>query len=263
MHACLAKPFIDTPVRVLSPFDFSCDVPIRPVPAAATSYPDQIQHQSPAPIAVQELRQVLHIGCGTYHPDKLPDLFREAGWREIRLDIDPQVEPDLVASITDMRIIADSAMTAVYSAHNIEHLYPHEVPAALSEIRRVLKPDGFAYITLPDLQEVAHRIADGKLDEPLYLSTMGPIAPLDIIYGHRGAIADGNMFMAHRTGFTSETLGRALIEAGFAAALVQRQVAAFALTAIAFRHRPGQQEVRTAHAHMSPDWPVVLYEPAH
>ena len=117
--------------------------------------------------------------------------------------------------------------------------------------------------TLPDLQEVARHIADGKLDNPLYLSTMGPIAPLDILFGHRGAIATGNTFMAHRTGFTSETLGRALIQAGFAAALVQRQVAAFALTAVAFREGPDQQELLAAQAHMAPDCPAVLYQPAH
>jgi hypothetical protein len=35
--------------------------------------------------------EVLHVGCGTYHSEKLPLMFRMAGWREIRLDIDPAV----------------------------------------------------------------------------------------------------------------------------------------------------------------------------
>ena len=44
-------------------------------------------------------KQVLHVGCGAYHPEKLHKSF--AGWKEIRLDIDPAVAPDIVASLTD------------------------------------------------------------------------------------------------------------------------------------------------------------------
>ena len=123
--------------------------------------------------------EVLHVGCGHEAREKLPPVFRQIGWREIRLDIDPDVHPDFVASMTDMRVIADQKVDAVYSSHNLEHLYPHEVPLALREMRRVLKPAGVAFIALPDLQEVARHVADGKLEDPLYLSPMGPISPLD------------------------------------------------------------------------------------
>ncbi len=205
---------------------------------------------------------VLHVGCGARSDEKLPPVFRHAGWREIRLDIDPEVQPDHVASITDMRIIPDGTIDAVYSSHNIEHLFPHEVPLALREMHRVLNASGFAFIKLPDLQEVARYIAVGKLDEPLYMSPVGPIAPLDIVFGHRPALARGNGFMAHRTGFTGETLGTALIAAGFAAAIVQRDPASFALGAIAFRTRPDAERTATAQAWLpAPDQPAVLYVP--
>nr|WP_294504725.1 tetratricopeptide repeat protein [uncultured Rhodopila sp.] len=207
------------------------------------------------------LRDVLHVGCGAYSRAKLPAVFRDPAWREIRLDIDQGVQPDIVASITDMAAVADASVDAVYSSHNIEHLYPHEVPVALREISRVLKPGGFLFVTLPDLQEVARRVAEDKLDDPLYVSPMGPIAPLDILYGHRPSLAAGNSFMAHRTGFTRGTLARALIEAGFAAAMVQRAVPAFALAAVAFRNRPEQTELAEAQLRMLPaaDGPVVLF----
>jgi SAM-dependent methyltransferase len=206
--------------------------------------------------------EVLHVGCGTYAHEKLPPVFRE-GWREVRLDIDPEVHPDFIASITDMPIISDGAVDAVYSSHNIEHLYPHEVPLALREMHRVLKPDGFALITLPDLQEVARHVAAGKLEDTLYVSPMGPIAPLDILYGHRPSLSRGNAFMAHRTGFTGDTLGAALINAGFAAVMVQRDPSAFCLTAIAFRIRPSEEQVAKAQATILPaaDRPAVLYTP--
>ena len=211
----------------------------------------------------RDTAQVLHVGCGLHHRGKLPPVFQD-GWREIRLDIDPEVHPDVVASITDMGEISDREVDAVYSSHNIEHLFPHEVPVALREMRRVLKPGGFALIKLPDLQEVARHIATGKLEDPLYISPMGPIAPLDILYGHRPSLASGNAFMAHRTGFTGETLGAALIKAGFAAVLVQRDLPAFCLTAVAFRSKPRDEDVKSAQARMLPaaDQPAVLYATA-
>jgi hypothetical protein len=99
------------------------------------------------------------------------------------------------------------------------------------------------------------------LEDPLYLSSVGPIAPLDIMYGHRPSLAGGNEFMAHRTGFTGETLAAALIRAGFAAVMVQRDLLAFCLIAIAFRSRPDEDEVAKAQASMLPaaDRPTVLY----
>ena len=62
------------------------------------------------------------------------------------------------------------------------------------EFARVLKPDGFLLITLPDLEEVAKHIARGNLEEPLYVSPpgnspAGPISPIDILFGHRQSMA--------------------------------------------------------------------------
>ena len=199
---------------------------------------------TPPADAPARTERVLHVGCGAFAHDKLPPLFREPHWREIRLDIDPAVAPDLVASITDMAVVAAGSMDAVYSSHNIEHLYPHEVPVALAEMRRVLAPSGLALIRVPDLQEVARHVAEGRLEDALYVSPMGPIAPLDILFGHRPSLALGNHFMAHRTGFTAGTLAAALIAAGFAAVLMQRDETAFALTAVAFRTPPDTETNR-------------------
>src|SRR3954471_5234183 len=140
-------------------------------------------------------RLVLHVGCGVAHPRKLPEAwFPRAEWQEVRLDIDPAVAPDIIASITDMAVLRPGIFDAVWSSHNLEHLYPHEVPLALTEFRRVLKPDGFVLVTMPDLQSVARLVADGLLEEAAYISPAGPIAPHDILYGLRPALAQGNLF---------------------------------------------------------------------
>lgn len=181
------------------------------------------------------LRTVLHVGCGAANPDKLPAAFFEPGeWRELRLDIDPDVAPDIQASITDMGLVDDASVDAIWSSHNIEHLAAHEVPVALAEFWRVLRPGGFALITLPDLQQVAELVAQGRLEDPAYVSMMGPIAPLDILYGFRPALAAGNSFMGHRTGFVAATLHGALARAGFAPVQVARD-GRYALWATAVR----------------------------
>ncbi|XGV96994.1 MAG: tetratricopeptide repeat protein [Leptolyngbya sp. BL-A-14] len=158
---------------------------------------------------------ILHVGCGPYDPGALPEPLRTPEWQEIRLDINPDIEPDIIGSITDMSAVPDESVDAVFSSHNLEHLYAHEVPLALAEFYRVLKPGGFVLITLPDIQAVAEYVAQGKLEEVLYVSPAGPIAAIDILYGLRTAIADGNHFMAHRTAFTAESLQEKLQQAGF------------------------------------------------
>lgn len=191
----------------------------------------------------RQARRVLHVGCGAAAHGKLPGAFAGAGWDEVRLDIDPDVVPDIIASITDMTEVASGSMQALYSSHNLEHLAAHEVPVALAEFRRVLAPDGIALITLPDLQSVAELVAAGKLTDPAYVSPLGPITPLDILYGFGPALAQGNDFMGHRTGFSDRSLLIALMAAGFADAVVQRSASSFSLWAIAYCSAPDAERL--------------------
>lgn len=160
-------------------------------------------------------KALLHIGCGTAPHSRLPECFKTADWQEIRLDINPAVKPDIIASVTDMSAVPSASVDAVWSSHNLEHLEGFEVAGAMAEIRRVLKPGGFALITLPDLQRIAQLIAEGRGDEVMYTSPAGPITPLDMLFGHQASLARGNRYMGHRTGFTAERLGEKLTAAGF------------------------------------------------
>jgi len=158
---------------------------------------------------------VLHVGCGHREAGKIHQLFASDNWKEIRFDIDPSVDPDIVGSITQMDAVSDNSMDAVYSAHNLEHLYFHEVDVCLREFLRVLKPQGFALIGVPNLQKVAALIARDEMDVPAYTSPAGEIFPVDMVYGFRPAIQAGNIHMAHKTGFTPESLVKAVMGAGF------------------------------------------------
>ena len=169
------------------------------------------------------VRTFLHVGCGPKRKDQTTRGFNSDDWQELRLDIDESVKPDIVGTMLDMSAVADASVDAVFSSHNIEHLYPHEVPLALGEFLRVLRPNGFAIITCPDLQSVCALIAEDKLTEPAYTAPAGPIAPLDILFGHRPQLARGNLYMAHRCGFTQKVLSGTLRAAGFAAVATSRR----------------------------------------
>lgn len=181
------------------------------------------------------IKTVLNVGCGQRAISILGSSLPAEGWRELRLDIDPKVDPDIVASMTDMTPVPDGSVDAVWSSHNLEHLDPHEVPVALREFLRVLTPGGTLLLTVPDLQAVARLVAEDRLDETLYESRQGPIRPLDIVYGYGPALAAGNRFMAHRNGFTPNLLGRLLQEAGFEPVAMWRRAQAYELQVKAFR----------------------------
>ena len=160
------------------------------------------------------MKTFLHVGCGNNNKSDLKG-FNNDNWKEIRFDIDKDVNPDIMGTLTDMKLVETGSVDALYSAHNIEHIYPHQVPIALREFYRVLKEDGMVVITCPDLQSTCETVAQDGLLEPLYDSPSGPISPIDILYGHRRFIAEGNEYMAHKGGFTYSVLDRAFYEAGF------------------------------------------------
>ena len=169
------------------------------------------------------MRRVLNAGSGPPANRHLHPIFTKGHWDEVRLDIDAEAAPDLIGSIVDMSaLVASQSFDAVWSSHSLEHLYAHEVPRALSEFVRVLKPDGFALITSPDLETVAALVVERGLEHTAYMSPAGAITPRDMLFGHAASIARGMTFMAHNTGFTSTSLGNALAHAGFAEVLVKR-----------------------------------------
>ena len=193
----------------------------------------------------------LHVGCGPNRKESTTPEFAGAGWQELRLDIDPDCQPDFVGSMTDMSAVADASVDAIYSAHSIEHLYAHEIPTALAEFVRVLKPEGYVVITCPDLQSVAALVAAGKLTDTIYDSPAGPVTPFDMLYGHRLQLAAGKTYMAHRSGFTMKALQDTLGAHGFPlVAARQRGEPDFDLWAVASKSaRPQEELIALAQRH--------------
>ncbi len=131
-----------------------------------------------------------------------------APYKVVRLDIDPRTTPDIVASMVDLGDIGP--FDAVYCSHALEHLYPHEVPVALREFHRVLRPLGVVVIVVPNLAGVP------ATDEPLPGSPH--LTGLHLYYGE-AALIEEFPHMAHHSGFVPATLRAVLTAAGFEASI--------------------------------------------
>jgi SAM-dependent methyltransferase len=176
-------------------------------------------------------RLVINVGCGPPGSDRLPAYF--STWRQLRVDIDASVRPDVLADLTDLSPIPAAVADAVWASHCIEHLYAHQVPAALTQFRRVLREDGFACMIVPDLQSVAQHVAADRLHQVLYQSSAGPVTAHDILFGFGAAIASGRTSMAHRCGFTPGMLQQLFCDLPFGEVTLRRRVKEFELAAVA------------------------------
>lgn len=192
---------------------------------------------------------LLHIGCGFATLDQIPIAgFQKGDWQELRLDADASVEPDIEGTMTDMASVSTGFADAIYSSHGIEHLYWHDVPKAFGEFLRVLKDDGFAVITCPDVQAAAAMIAEDRMFDTAYESPAGTITPFDILYSYRPFVEQNPQWMSHHCGFTFSTLTQKLREAGFPAVAGFRRPGAFDLWVVASKS-PRSEDAMRALAH--------------
>lgn len=157
--------------------------------------------------------RVLHVGCGS---SPLPNLWPHA--EEIRLDLDPESKPDILGGMDNIPL-PDNSVDAIYTSHTLEHVFQHEAVIALGEFLRVLKPDGYAMVIVPDIQAVAQRIIDDEVYAPVYMAGDIPVSAMDMFYGHQALAEAGERGkeykFAHKFGYTPKTLGYALQIAGF------------------------------------------------
>jgi predicted SAM-dependent methyltransferase len=196
------------------------------------------------PSTVLPSRTLLHVACGhaTIRDIHLPG-FHETTWREVRLDADPSVLPDIVGTMADMSAVPDGFADAIFSSHGIEHLYWHDVPRALTEFHRTLDSEGFLVITCPDVQAAARMIAEDRMFDTAYLSDAGPITPFDILYSYRPFVQANPQWMSHHCGFTLSTLTSVLKAAGFTSYFGIRRSTGFELWVLACKSKRSSEEL--------------------
>jgi predicted SAM-dependent methyltransferase len=80
---------------------------------------------------------------------------RAEGWSVLNIQPGPIV--DIVGTCADLSMIASGTVEEVYASHVLEHLgHVSELPKALDEIFRVLKPGGRLMVSVPDLEILCH-----------------------------------------------------------------------------------------------------------
>jgi SAM-dependent methyltransferase len=148
---------------------------------------------------------VLHVGAGP--EERLPPDMQKA-CDEIRLDIDPGCNPDIVADMADLPE-GIGPYDAIYGSNCLEHLPFSKIQPCLKGWLRALKPGGCILVFVPDLEGVL------PTKDKVYEAPCGPISGRDMIYGYGVAIEAGNEFMRHLSGFTQASLTEEIREAGF------------------------------------------------
>ena len=153
---------------------------------------------------MEETKRVLDLGSAAVKPP----VNHYDDWEIVRFDIDPESGADIIG---DARYVADycdlESFDAVYMSHLLEHFYEHETKDVLEGIKKVLKPDGFCDIYVPDVLAafgVAMRVGKG-MHSKIYDSNAGPISLHQMIYGY-----GNNVFMAHKQGFDDRRLVEAV-----------------------------------------------------
>ena len=157
--------------------------------------------------------KILHVGCGRV---KLPEWFK--GYEEIRLDLDPEANPDILGGMDDIPL-PDESVNAIYTSHTLEHVYYNDAIKTLREFLRVLSPSGMAMVIVPDVKSIAQRILDDDMYGSVYEVGGISVSAADMLYGHQGLMEGsepGREFrFCHKFGYTPKTLGAALATAGF------------------------------------------------
>lgn len=164
------------------------------------------------------------------------------GWDHVLLDIDPAGGPDIVCDARELQTLEAGQFHAVYCSHNLEHYHHHEIPKVLQGFRHVLKPTGFAMISVPDMESVMRMVVEQglDLDDVLYETDSGiGILVRDVFYGWgRQMELSGQSYYAHKTGFTRKSLKAILMANGFRFFWVE--CSSFNLTVVAFLRKPAK-----------------------
>jgi len=138
-------------------------------------------------ITPTEAPLLLDLGCGNNFKDGWTHVdfykIRFKFWKTYsNVTKMPEIQTDLRYPLNCTSNIVDG----VYSGHTLEHLYPNHAYHLLSEIFRVLKPECWLRINVPDLRRAVD-FYNGKILIPEYKYKAEAIADFTQNWGHHSA----------------------------------------------------------------------------
>ena len=131
-----------------------------------------------------------------------------AGYVNVDIQNYNGVTPDVYADARRLPF-ADNEVDEVLVVHAIEHFYRWEVDAVLKEWLRVLKPKAKLILECPNMLEACRLYVQGHQTSPVSVSDQMVMWPM---YGDPRW---KDPLMVHHWGYSPQTLGNVLIEAGF------------------------------------------------
>jgi len=143
---------------------FDCDTPMDKLPVHDDVFfiNRRVKHP-PAPPAPLPSGVCLNIGSGQRRFD------RQFGWINVDCVSRPGQIPDLLCDVgTEQLPYPDESMNYVVLHHVYEHFGLGEGHALIREIHRVLLPGGSLIVTVPDMEALAKRWLDAKLEDFQY-----------------------------------------------------------------------------------------------
>lgn len=94
----------------------------------------------------------VNLGCGEFY---------QVGW--VNIDLGERNRVDIVADITKGLPFEDGTIDRVYAGHVLEHIDREDIPLVLSEVVRILAPEGRFCVVGPDETRALGFHADDKL----------------------------------------------------------------------------------------------------
>jgi predicted SAM-dependent methyltransferase len=129
---------------------------------------------------------------------------RKEGWTVLNAQAGPHV--DIVGSCVDLSQLGNGTVEEVYASHVLEHLgYAAELPRALAEIARVLRPGGRLMVSVPDFEILCWLFLHPRAT---------PEGKIEIMRCLFGGQTDAYDF--HKVGLWGTHLANLLFQAGFA-----------------------------------------------
>lgn len=138
----------------------------------------------------------INLGCGGR---RLPGY--------VGVDAVERPAADIVAA-ADKLPFGDNQAEEVMAIHLAEHLLPWDLPVALAEWFRVMKPGGRLVLELPDLMKCCRNILDGVMKGGKHPDQLG-------MWGLFGDSRLKDRWMLHSWSYTFKTLEPLVKEAGF------------------------------------------------
>ena len=141
--------------------------------------------------------KILDVGSGIGNEGMIKAFFGDVEKEVIRLDINPEVNPDILHDITQpLPEEHIGKYDIVFSSHMLEHMERAQVFPVMRNIASAVKNLGEVWIIVPDLKWAAQEILAGRDG----MQVQG------LLYG---AQRPGNPWDIHKSGFTLNALRRA------------------------------------------------------